>query len=134
MSELLTLVNKNKTLVPYPILQNLVKPKISTLPEPVVRESNSGEDFLIAMLRVGKNIYKRNRPNDAASLARWFFDPEKACFYLSELAENVSQEKYIKILVQSLEQLIKKIEQPLFRVPFFRTLLRFAGDRAMRRL
>ncbi|MEE2924984.1 MAG: hypothetical protein VX619_09430 [bacterium] len=131
MSELLTLVNKNKTLVPYPILQNLVKPKISTLPEPVVRESNSGEDFLIAMLRVGKIYIKRNRPNDAASLARWFFDPEKACFYLSELAENVSQEKYIKILVQSLEQLIKKIEQPLFRVPFFRTLLRFAGDRAM---
>ena len=131
MLELLKQIDVKKTLVPYPILENLLKSKLTSFPKPIVREAHSGESFLMAMLRVGKIYISRDRPQDAANLARWFFDPEKGCFYLSELAENVSQEKHIQVLIESLKDQIKMIEKPLFRVPFVKTLLRYTGDRRM---
>ena len=131
MLELLKQIDIKQTLVPLPILENLLKSKLTSFPKPIVRETHGGESFLLAMLRIGKIYISRDRAEDAANLAKWFFDPEEGCFYLSELIENISREKHIKVLIEALKDQIKMIQQPLFRVPFVRTLLRYHGDRQM---
>ncbi len=121
----------SETLVPYPVLKNLVNPDARDFEKPIVSSAHSGEDFLSAMLRVGKILILRNRPEDSASLSQWFWDPEKGNFYLSELADNVNDEENIKILIMSLKKSLSRIKEPIFRVPFVRTLLRYFGDRGM---
>ena len=130
ISKLFSLLNKDtKILIPYPVLKNLVNTQSRDLYEPQVSPAYVGEEYLSAMLRVGKILIMRNKTEDAASLAQWFWDPEKGAFYLSELADNVDDEETIKLLVMTLKNSLPSIEEPIFRVPFVRTLLRYFGDR-----
>ena len=131
MLELLKQIDIKQTLVPYSILENLLKSKLTSSPKPIVRKTHSGESFLLAMLRIGKIHVSRDRVEDAANLAKWFFDPEEGCSYLSELVQNITRENDIKALIEALKDQIKMIQKPLFRVPFVITLLRYHGDRQM---